>query len=79
MRETKKERNLKFIPARDGKPSYYVTEITLNYCRIRRFADYTKEEARVFLAKLRLAAREGAKRICRKGLTNLMYKLIFLT
>ncbi|MDI6848705.1 MAG: tyrosine-type recombinase/integrase [Candidatus Saccharicenans sp.] len=53
------EKNLKFIPGKMGERSYYVTDITLNYCRIRRFAGYTKEEARNFLAKLRLAAREG--------------------
>ncbi len=55
----KEERNLKFIPARNGKPSYYVTEITLSYRRIRRFAGWTKQEARDFLSKLRIAAKEG--------------------
>ena len=38
---------------------YYVTDITLGYRRIRRFAGYTKEEARDFLAKLRIEAKEG--------------------
>jgi len=55
----KKEKNLVFIPAKPGKPSYWQTEITLNYKRVRRFAGHTKEEARTFLAKLRIAAREG--------------------
>ncbi len=59
IQNLKTDKNLKFIKGRDGKPSYYVTEITLNYRRIRRFAGYTKEEAKTYLAKLRLAAREG--------------------
>jgi len=29
----KQEKNLKFIKGKDGKPGYYVTEITLNYRR----------------------------------------------
>ena len=53
------ERNLVFVPAKDGKPAHYLTEITLGYRRIRRFAGWTKQEARDFLAKMRLAAREG--------------------
>jgi len=53
------EKNLVFIPAADGKPAHYLTEITLNYRRVRRFAGHTKEEAKTFLAKLRIAAREG--------------------
>jgi len=53
------ERNLVFVPAKDGKPAHYLTEITLGYRRIRRFAGWTKQEARAFLAKMRLAAREG--------------------
>jgi integrase len=53
------ERNLVFVPAGDGKPAHYLTEITLNYRRIRRFAGWTKEEARARLAELRLAARKG--------------------
>ncbi|MCK4431287.1 MAG: hypothetical protein KAW19_08275, partial [Candidatus Aminicenantes bacterium] len=59
MGKSKKERNLKFIKGTDGKPSYYVTEITLNYRRIRRHAGYNKEEAKTYLAKLRIAAKEG--------------------
>jgi len=55
----KDERNLKFIPAGAGKPAHYLTEITLGYRRIRRFAGWTKQEARAYLAELRLAAREG--------------------
>jgi integrase len=53
------ERNLVFVPAEDGKPAHYLTEITLNYCRVRRFAGYTKEEARAYLAELRIAAKKG--------------------
>ncbi|MGB7296803.1 MAG: site-specific integrase [Candidatus Aminicenantales bacterium] len=55
----KKEKNIVFIPARDGKPAHYLTEITLNWRRVRRFAGYTKGEAKTSLAKLRIAAREG--------------------
>jgi integrase len=53
------ERNLIFVPGMDGKPAHYLTEITLNYCRVRRFAGYTKEEARAYLAELRIAAKKG--------------------
>lgn len=53
------ERNLVFIPANDGKPAHYLTEITLNYRRIRRFAGWTKEEARAYLAELLIAAKRG--------------------
>jgi integrase len=55
----RKEKNLVFIAARDGKPTHYLTEITLNYRRVRRFAGHSKEEARAYLGKLRIAAREG--------------------
>lgn len=55
----KREKNLKFIKSRKGKRGYYITDITIGYRRIRRFAGFTKEEARAFLAKLRIAAREG--------------------
>jgi integrase len=55
----KTEKNLVFIEAKDGKPNYWQTEVTLNYRRVRRFAGYTKEEAKTFLAKLRVAAKEG--------------------
>ena len=55
----KAEKNLKFIPGKGNERSYYITEITLNYRRIRRFAGWTKTEAREYLAKLRLAAKEG--------------------
>jgi integrase len=55
----KNERNLVYVPARDGKPAHYVTEITLAYRRVRRFAGWSKEEARTYLGKLRLAAKEG--------------------
>ena len=53
------EKNLKFVKGCDGKPGYYLTEITLNYRRVRRFAGYTKEEARAYLAELRVAAKKG--------------------
>jgi len=55
----KAEKNLVFVVAKDGKPAHYLTEITLNYCRVRRFAGYTKEEARQYLAELRIAAKKG--------------------
>jgi len=54
-----KERNLWFMKGANGKPGYYVTEITLKYPRVRRFAGYTKPEAKTYLAKFRLAAKEG--------------------
>lgn len=54
----KQEKNLKFVKGVNGVRGYYVTEITLNYKRIRRFAGYTKEEAKVYLGKLRIAAKE---------------------
>ena len=53
------EKNLVFIPASNGKPAHYLTEITLNYRRVRRFAGFTKEEAKVYLGKLRIAAKDG--------------------
>lgn len=59
MGKPKKERNLKFVKGRDGKLGYYVTEITLKYRRIRRYAGRTKEEAKNHLAKLRIAAKDG--------------------
>jgi integrase len=59
LKTSRKETNLKFIQGHDSKPGYYITEITLGYRRIRRFAGYTKEEAKTYLAKLRIAAREG--------------------
>jgi integrase len=55
----KDEKNLRFVKGHDGKPNYYVTEITLNYLRVRRFAGYIKDAARIYLAELRLAAKEG--------------------
>lgn len=55
----KPENNLVFVPARKGKSAHYLTEITLNYRRVRRFAGYTKEEARAKLAELRIAAKQG--------------------
>ena len=55
----KRERNLVFVPAEDGKPAHYLTEVTLDYRRVRRFAGYTKEEARAYLAELRVAAKKG--------------------
>jgi integrase len=54
-----KENNLKHVKGKDGKPGYYQTDITLNYKRIRRYAGRTKEEAKTFLAKLILAAKDG--------------------
>ena len=59
MAKTKKEKNLKFVKGQNGKPGYYVTEITLNYRRIRRYAGRTKEAAKDYLAKMRLAAMDG--------------------
>jgi len=59
MAKIKNERNLKFIKGKSGSPSYYQTDITLNYKRIRRYAGRTKEEAKAFLAKLILAAKDG--------------------
>jgi integrase len=59
MARAKREKNLKYIDGQDGKPGYYVTEITLNYRRVRRFAGHTKEEAKAYLSKLILAARSG--------------------
>ena len=53
------DKNLVFVPAMDGKPAHYVTEITLGYRRVRRFAGYTKKAARIYLAELLLAAKEG--------------------
>ncbi|MDW7759440.1 MAG: tyrosine-type recombinase/integrase [Acidobacteriota bacterium] len=55
----KPEKNLIFVPGIQGKPSHYLSDITLNYRRVRRYAGRTKEEARAFLAKLRIAARGG--------------------
>ncbi len=55
----KPEKNLVFVPGRGGRPAHYLTEITLNYRRVRRFAGYTKEEARRRLAELRIAAKQG--------------------
>jgi len=55
----KEERNIKFIKGTDSKPGYYMTDITLNYRRIRRYAGHSKEEARTYLAELRIAAKEG--------------------
>jgi len=59
MSEHRKEKNLKFIKGSESKPGYYMTEVTLNYRRVRRFAGYTKEEAKDYLADLRLAAKAG--------------------
>jgi len=55
----KGEKNIVFKPAKDGTPAHYLTEITLDYRRIRRFAGWTKEEARAYLAELRIAAKRG--------------------
>jgi integrase/recombinase XerD len=55
----KDEKNLTFIKGRNGKPAHYLTDITLNWTRVRRFAGYTKEQARMYLGKLRIAANEG--------------------
>jgi len=59
MNYSRNDKNLKFIKGADGKPGYYVTEITLNYRRVRRFAGHTKEEAKAYLAELRIAAKRG--------------------
>jgi integrase len=55
----KNENNLKYIKGGVGEASYYLTDITLNYKRIRRYAGRTKAEAKEYLAKLRLAAKDG--------------------
>lgn len=52
------EKNLKFVKGKKGERSYYITDITLNYRRIRRFAGYTKDAARIYLGKLRVAQKE---------------------
>ncbi len=54
-----RERNVKYIPGKNGSPAYYVTDFSCHGRRVRRFAGYTKEEARAYLATLRIAAREG--------------------
>jgi hypothetical protein len=54
-----RERNLRLIPAANGRPAYYVSEITIGYRRLRRFAGYTKPEARDYLRALRAAASKG--------------------
>jgi len=54
-----RERNLRYIIARNGKPAHYLTEITLGYRRVRRFAGHSKEEAKAYLAELRIAAKRG--------------------
>jgi integrase len=59
MAKPRKDKNLKFIKGTDTNPGYYVTEITLNYTRIRRYAGRTKEEAKNYLAQLRIKAKEG--------------------
>jgi len=59
MAKPKKEMNLKFIKGKDGKPGYYITDITLNHSRIRRYAGSNKEAARDYIAKLRIAKKEG--------------------
>jgi hypothetical protein len=59
MKKHREEKNLKFVKGCDGKPGYYITEITLNYRRVRRFAGHTKEEAKAYLAELRVAAKKG--------------------
>lgn len=59
MGKPNKDKNLKFIKGTDSIPGYYITEITLNYRRIRRYAGRTKAEAKNYLAKLRIAAKEG--------------------
>jgi integrase len=56
---TKTKNNLKYIKGGPGEESYYMTDITLNYTRIRRRAGRTKAEAKEYLAKLRLAAKDG--------------------
>lgn len=53
------ERNLKFVGAKAGQPSHYVTEITFFGRRVRRFAGYTKDQARQFIARLRLEGPES--------------------
>jgi integrase len=56
--------NLVYIPATKDKkerekPAHYMTELTINYKRVRRFAGSTKEEALIYLGELRKAAKEG--------------------
>ena len=55
----KNKDNLVFVESKNGKPGYWQTEITLNYRRIRRFAGYNKEEAKTYIAELRIAAKKG--------------------
>ena len=47
-----KGKNLKYIKSKDGEPSYYKTDVTINYKRYRHFAGYTKEEAKAYLKQL---------------------------
>jgi hypothetical protein len=55
----RKEKNLKFVKGPNRRPGYYATEITLRGQRIRRFAGYTKDQARQFIARLRLEGPES--------------------
>lgn len=56
--------NLVYVPASKDKkgrekPAHYMTDLTINYRRVRRFAGFTKEEALIYLGELRKAAKEG--------------------
>jgi len=58
-RAPREERNLHWIEPCGGKAGFYVSEITFRGRRIRRFAGWTKEQARATLGKLRNASFEG--------------------
>jgi integrase len=56
--------NLVYIPAMKDKKgreklAHWLTEITVNYRRVRRYAGATKEEALIYLGGLRKAAKDG--------------------
>jgi len=57
--KSRNDKNLRFIPAKNGNPGYYVTDVTLNWKRVRRFAGRTKQAAKNYLSALRIAAKDG--------------------
>lgn len=44
---------------RGERPGHSMTDLTINYRRVRRFAGFTKEEALIYLGELCKAAKEG--------------------
>jgi hypothetical protein len=54
-RAPREERNLRWIASEGGKPGYFATEITFRGRRVRRFAGWTKEQARATPAVLLFA------------------------